>query len=212
MNKTLIKKIFLALKKETPAPATELLYNTPFELLIAIILSARATDVSVNKATKELFKHTNTPEKILALGERRLKDYVKTIGLYNTKASNIIKTCKILIEQYNFTIPDSREALQSLPGVGRKTANVVLNEVFGQPTIAVDTHVLRVANRLGLASGNSPLKVEQQLEHVLPQHFKLEAHKLLILHGRYVCLSRAPQCKKCVIMNMCEYGLSSLRA
>ena len=206
MEKKLVTKIFIELQKQISKPATELLYSNPFELLIAVILSAQATDVSVNKVTRALFKCAPTPEHMLALGEKRLKCYIKTIGLYNTKAKNIIRTSEILVAKYHSNIPSTREDLESLPGVGRKTANVVLNEAFGKPTIAVDTHVMRVSRRIGLAHGHSPLKIEQQLERVIPQRFKTTAHSLLILHGRYICVARKPRCEKCVIISMCDYA------
>jgi endonuclease-3 len=203
-------KIFTCLQKQNPQPATELVYANQFELLIAVILSAQATDIRVNKVTKELFKQANTPEQILALGQRRLKNYIKTVGLYNTKANNIFKASELLIAKYNSILPNTRTALESLPGVGRKTANVILNEAFGIPTIAVDTHVLRVANRLGLATGKRPLQIEQQLDRVTPTKFKRYAHNWLILHGRYVCLAKRPKCAGCVIMRLCNYARQNL--
>ena len=206
MKRINVTKIFTVFRKQNSHPATELLYSTPFELLIALMLSAQATDVSVNKATTVLFKHANTPQQILTLGENKLKSYIKTIGLYNTKAKNIIKTCKMLIEFYGAIVPDNREDLEQLSGVGRKTANVILNEAFGNPTIAVDTHVFRVAKRTGIVQGNTPLQVEQQLEQVIPRSFKAHAHSWLILHGRYVCMAKKPKCKNCVIINLCEYS------
>lgn len=201
-----LNQIFKRLQEHLGEANTELEYNSTFELLIAVILSAQATDVSVNKATRVLFKQANTPAQILALGSENLKKYIKTIGLYNTKANNIIKTCKILVSKYTSIVPDTRAELESLPGVGRKTANVILNQAFGKPTIAVDTHVLRVANRLGLANSSSALKVEQQLEQVVPQKFKAIAHGVLILHGRYTCVARKPKCEQCVIMQYCAYA------
>jgi endonuclease-3 len=200
-----IKKIFSALEKQNPDPKTELIYHSNFELLIAVMLSAQATDVSVNKATKILFPLANTPKKIFALGEAGLSKYIKTIGLYNTKAKNIIKTCDILIHQHKSQVPDNREALEALPGVGRKTANVVLNTAFGHHAIAVDTHIFRVANRTGLANGKTPLAVETQLEKVIPEKYIKNAHHWLILHGRYVCKARKPECMHCVINAYCEY-------
>jgi endonuclease-3 len=197
-----IFKIFAAHNSE---PTTELIYSSNFELLIAVILSAQATDVSVNKATKVLFKVANTPEQFLALGLEQLKQYVKSIGLYNSKAENIIKSCKILVEQYNSEVPNTRIALESLPGVGRKTANVVLNTAFNQPTIAVDTHIFRVANRIGLAHARTPLAVEQQLLQVIPDEFLKDAHHWLILHGRYICVARNPKCASCPVAKLCEY-------
>lgn len=205
MNPKKINEIFTRFKKANPKPTTELRYHNPFELLIAVILSAQATDISVNKATEKLFPHANTPEKILQLGEQKLRDYVKTIGLYRGKAANIIKTCKILIEKYRSNVPHTREALEELPGVGRKTANVVLNTCFGEPVIAVDTHIFRVAQRIGLAKGKTPLAVETQLDKVIPKHFLHDAHHWLILHGRYTCTARKPHCPECLINDLCEY-------
>jgi endonuclease-3 len=197
--------LFERLKKANPAPATELRYSTPFELLIAVILSAQSTDKGVNKATARLFPVANTPEKILALGLRGLKRYTKTIGLYNTKSQNILKTCKLLIEEHHGQVPHTREALEALPGVGRKTANVVLNTAFGHPTIAVDTHIFRVANRTGLAPGKTVRAVEDRLNAVVPEQYKHDAHHWLILHGRYTCIARKPRCGSCVIFDLCEY-------
>ena len=205
MNKEKRSEIFRRFQEANPAPKTELVHKSNFELLIAVILSAQATDVGVNKATKELFKAANTPKKILALGESGLKKYIKSIGLYNSKAKNIIKTCKILIDEYNCRIPEDRDTLQKLPGVGRKTANVVLNNAFGQPTIAVDTHIFRVSNRTGIAPGKDVLKVELALEKFVPEKYKLHAHHWLILHGRYTCLARKPKCSRCLIIDLCEY-------
>lgn len=205
MNKEKRQQIFSRLKAQNPNPATELNYTTPFELLIAVILSAQATDVGVNKATVKLFPVANTPEKILALGLTKLKSYIKTIGLYNAKAENIIKTCQILIEKYNAEVPDTREALESLPGVGRKTANVVLNTAFQQPTMAVDTHIFRLSNRTGIAPGKNVLEVEKRLLRLVPKEFLMDAHHWLILHGRYVCKARKPQCGSCIIEDLCEY-------
>ncbi len=205
MNKDKRREIFRRLKKANPAPKTELVHKSNFELLIAVILSAQATDVSVNKATQELYKVANTPKKILALGEAGLKKYIKSIGLYNSKAKNIIKTCKILIDDYNCRIPEDRDTLQKLPGVGRKTANVVLNNAFGQPTIAVDTHIFRVSNRTGIAPGKDVLKVELGLEKFVPDEYKLHAHHWLILHGRYTCVARTPKCGACSIIDLCEF-------
>ena len=199
------KKIFERLQSANPHPTTELKYRTPFELMIAVILSAQATDKSVNQATRELFKVANTPQKLLDLGLRKLKAYVKTIGLYNTKAANIIKTCKILIAQHGGRVPKARAELESLPGVGRKTANVILNTAFGEPTIAVDTHIFRVANRTGLAPGKTPLEVEKKLLQVVPLKFRHDAHHWLILHGRYTCIARKPRCGSCIIYDLCEY-------
>ncbi len=205
INAKTIREIFLRFSKANPKPTTELVYHNNFELLIAVILSARATDKSVNKATRELFAAANTPEKIQALGVKGLKEYIKTIGLYASKAKNIIATCNILIEQYHSKVPHDREALESLPGVGRKTANVVLNTCFGEPTIAVDTHIFRVANRIGLAKAKTPLEVEKQLLKIIPDEFKHDAHHWLILHGRYVCTARKPHCPTCLIRDLCEY-------
>ena len=205
MNEKIIREIFLRFRKVNPKPTTELIYKSPFELLISVILSAQATDTSVNKATKHLFKIANTPEKILALGLTTLKKYVKTIGLYNTKSENIIKTCQILIEKFNSTVSNNRPALESLPGVGRKTANVVLNTYFGEPTMAVDTHIFRVANRIGLAHGKTPLDVEKQLLKNIPPEFLHDAHHWLILHGRYICIARKPKCPECLIQDLCEF-------
>ena len=198
-------ELFTRLKAHNPAPTTELKYRTPFQLLIAVILSAQATDRSVNLATRELFKIAGTPDKLLALGERGLKHYIKTIGLFNTKAKNIIKTCEILLAQHKGKVPRDRTALEALPGVGRKTANVVLNTAFGEPTIAVDTHIFRVSNRTGLAPGKNVVQVEHQLLKVVPEEFKKDAHHWLILHGRYTCLARRPRCGACVIEDLCEF-------
>ncbi len=205
MNKITVEKIFSALQKNNPEPTTELIYKTNFELLVAVLLSAQATDISVNKATKELFKIANTPQAILDLGEIGLKHYIKTIGLYNSKAANLIKTCQKLIKDYNSKVPSTREELESLPGVGRKTANVILNTAFGHTTIAVDTHVLRVANRVGLVHAKTPLLAEEQLEKIIPNKFKQNAHHWLILHGRYVCKARKPLCASCCIEKYCEF-------
>ena len=205
MNAIKITEIFARFKKANPKPTTELLYHSPFELLIAVILSAQATDVSVNKATPALFKLANTPEKILALGLTTLKKHIQTIGLYNTKASNILKTCDILVKEHNSIVPSDREKLEALPGVGRKTANVMLNTAFGQPTIAVDTHIFRVSNRIGLSKGKTPLEVEKDLLKTTPDEYKHDAHHWLILHGRYTCLARKPKCSDCIIRDWCEY-------
>lgn len=199
------RELFARLKRANPKPTTELKYSTPFELLVAVILSAQATDKGVNKATEQLFKVANTPQAILKLGLRGLKRYVKTIGLYNTKAANIIKTCKLLIEDHGGEVPQTREALQALPGVGRKTANVILNTAFGQPTIAVDTHIFRVANRTGLAPGRNVRQVEDNLVKAVPRAYLHDAHHWLILHGRYICVARTPRCAACPIYNQCEY-------
>ena len=205
MNKQKRTEIFIRLRAENPTPTTELNYSTPFELLVAVTLSAQATDKGVNKATDKLFPVANTAEAILALGEEGLKDYIKTIGLFNSKGANIIKTCRILLEQYDGQVPEKREALESLPGVGRKTANVVLNTAFGHPTMAVDTHIFRVANRTGIARGKTVLEVEKKLLKFIPKEFLQDAHHWLILHGRYVCTARKPKCDACIIEDLCEY-------
>lgn len=205
MNKAKRTKIFSTLRRLNPEPRTELRYQSPFELLIAVILSAQATDVSVNKATEKLFAVANSPHALLKLGVRGLKPYIRTIGLYNTKAENIIKTCRILIDEHDGVVPQSREALEKLPGVGRKTANVVLNTAFGMPTIAVDTHIFRVSNRTGIAPGKTPLEVEKRLLRLTPEEFRRDAHHWLILHGRYICKARKPLCGECPIVEWCEY-------
>lgn len=205
MNTQKIHEIFTRFRQANPHPTTELIYQSPFELLIAVMLSAQATDVSVNKATRTLFKVANTPEKILALPPGQLKESIKTIGLYNTKAENILKTCQILVQQHHSTVPANREALEALPGVGRKTANVILNTYFGVATLAVDTHIFRVAQRIGLAKGKTPLAIEKQLLTVIPVEFLHDAHHWLILHGRYTCTARKPHCATCLINNLCEY-------
>lgn len=205
MNKAKRKEIFDRLAEAIPEPKTELNYKTSFELLIAVVLSAQATDKSVNKATEKLFAVANTPDAILKLGEEKLKSYIKTIGLYNSKAANIIKLCKQLLEKHQGQVPQTREELEALPGVGRKTANVVLNTAFGHDTIAVDTHIFRVANRTGLARGKTVLEVEKKLEKWVPKEHKQDAHHLLILHGRYICIARKPRCQSCVIVELCEY-------
>jgi endonuclease III len=205
MNATKRRAIYETLQSLNPHPTTELEYTTPFELLIAVMLSAQATDVSVNKATRKLFPVANTPKALLALGEERVADFIKTIGLYRTKAKNVMSTCEILLEQYDSVVPQTREALEGLPGVGRKTANVVLNTAFGQPTIAVDTHIFRVANRTGLAPGKDVRAVETALEKFTPAEFRQDAHHWLILHGRYVCKARRPECWHCVIEPLCEF-------
>ncbi|CBL46823.1 Endonuclease III [gamma proteobacterium HdN1] len=205
MNATKRREIFQRFQAANPHPTTELEYNSPFELLIAVILSAQATDVSVNKATRKLFPVANTPESLFALGVDGLKAYIKTIGLFNSKAENIIKTCAILLEHHNAEVPNSREALEALPGVGRKTANVVLNTAFGQPTMAVDTHIFRVANRTGIAPGKTVLEVENKLLRYIPKEFLQDAHHWLILHGRYTCIARKPHCATCLIEDLCEY-------
>ena len=205
MNPEKRRAIFTRLKAANPAPTTELRYATPFQLLIAVILSAQATDKSVNKATAKLFKAARTPQSLLKLGEEGLKRYIKTIGLYNSKARNIIKTCALLVERHGGRVPEDRAALEALPGVGRKTANVILNTAFGHPTIAVDTHIFRVANRTGLAPGKTVLEVEQKLLKRVPDEFKKDAHHWLILHGRYVCQARKPRCGICTLQDLCEY-------
>lgn len=205
MKKPDIETFFARLKAERPEPRTELVYNNPFELLIAVILSAQATDVSVNKATAKLYAVANSPEQILALGVDGLKSYIRTIGLYNSKAENIIKTCQILIEQHDSQVPQTREALQQLAGVGRKTANVVLNTAFGQPTMAVDTHIFRVSNRTGLAKGKTVDAVEAKLMKAIPKHYLMDAHHWLILHGRYTCKARSPLCGTCVVADLCGF-------
>jgi len=209
MNKQKRTEIFSRLRAENPHPTTELNYSTPFELLVAVILSAQATDKGVNKATDKLFPVANTPAAILALGEEGLKQYIKTIGLFNGKGANIIKTCRILIEQYHSEVPEDRQALEALPGVGRKTANVVLNTAFGHPTMAVDTHIFRVANRTGIAKGKTVLEVEKKLLKFVPPEFLQDAHHWLILHGRYVCVARKPKCGACIIEDLCEYKQKS---
>ena len=198
-------EFFRRLQSVTPKPQTELQYHTPFELLVAVILSAQATDVSVNKATRRLFPKANTPAALLKLGSDGLKDYIRTIGLYNSKAENIIKTCRILLEKHGGEVPRDRQSLESLPGVGRKTANVVLNTAFGEPTIAVDTHIFRVANRTGLAPGKTPLQVEQKLMRNVPEPFRKDAHHWLILHGRYTCKARKPACAECIVRDLCSF-------
>jgi endonuclease-3 len=205
MNARRRRRLFERLRAANPAPTTELRYRTPFELLIAVMLSAQATDKGVNQATARLFPVANTPRAILALGPRRLKTYIKTIGLYNTKAANILKTCALLIEHHRGRVPRTRAALEALPGVGRKTANVVLNTAFGEPTIAVDTHIFRVANRTGLAPGQNVRAVERVLERAVPAEFRRHAHHWLILHGRYTCTARRPRCGHCLIYDLCDY-------
>jgi|TARA_R110001592_G_scaffold362186_1_gene675287 endonuclease-3 len=205
MNKAKRTEIFSRLRAANPEPKTELEYSTPFELLIAVLLSAQATDVSVNKATRKLYPVANTPETLRALGEEGLKQYIKTIGLFNSKAKNVINLCAILIHQHQSQVPQTREALEALPGVGRKTANVVLNTAFGQPTIAVDTHIFRVSNRTRIAPGKDVVEVEQRLLRLIPKEFQLDAHHWLILHGRYTCIARKPRCGSCLIEDLCEY-------
>ena len=210
MNKVKRLEIFRRLKAENPEPKTELNYSSPFELLVAVTLSAQATDKSVNKATNKLFPVANTPEAIYALGVDGLKEYIKTIGLYNNKAKNIISACKILIEQHDSIIPETREALEALPGVGRKTANVVLNTAFRQPAMAVDTHIFRVSNRTGIAKGKNVREVENQLMRHVPKDYLLDAHHWLILLGRYICVARKPRCQACVISDICDYKEKNL--
>ena len=205
MNREKRQQIFSRLRTENPNPTTELNFSTPFELLVAVTLSAQATDKGVNKATDKLFPVANTPENILALGEAGLKEYIKTIGLFNTKGANIIKACRMLIELHGSEVPEDREALEALPGVGRKTANVVLNTAFGHPTMAVDTHIFRVSNRTKIAPGKTVLEVEKKLLKFIPAEFMQDAHHWLILHGRYVCVARKPRCGACTIEDLCEY-------
>ncbi|MGM0677680.1 endonuclease III [Ectothiorhodospira marina] len=210
MNNQKRREIFTRWREANPKPTTELDYTTPFELLIAVILSAQATDKGVNKATARLFPVANTPEAILALGLEGLKAHIRTIGLYNAKAENILKTCRILVAHHGSQVPRERTALEALPGVGRKTANVILNTAFGEPTIAVDTHIFRVANRTGLAPGKTPLAVEQRLLKVVPAEFRRDAHHWLILHGRYTCTARAPRCGDCLIADLCDFKEKTL--
>lgn len=205
MNQEKRIEIFARLRQQNPTPTTELEYTSPFELLIAVLLSAQATDVSVNKATRKLYPVANTPEKILALGEEGLVPFIQTIGLFRTKAKNTIATCRILIEQHKGQVPRTREALEALPGVGRKTANVVLNTAFGEPTIAVDTHIFRVSNRTGIAPGKNVDIVEEKLLKTVPKEFRLDAHHWLILHGRYTCTARTPKCWNCMLLDLCEF-------
>jgi endonuclease-3 len=205
LNRDIRQQIFTRLRDQNPHPTTELNYSSSFELLIAVILSAQATDVSVNKVTAGLFAVAPTPRTMLDLGEAGLRNHIKTIGLYNSKAKNIIKACQLLIEKHNSEIPDDRQSLEALPGVGRKTANVVLNTAFGQPTMAVDTHIFRVSNRTRIAPGKTPLEVEKRLLKFIPLEFLQDAHHWLILHGRYVCIARKPRCGSCIIEDLCEY-------
>jgi len=205
MNKEKRKKIFEKLREHNPDPKTELEYTSPFELLISVILSAQATDVGVNKATRKLYPVANTPKKIYDLGVDGLKEYIKTIGLFNSKANNVNKTCKILVDEHDSVVPETREALEALPGVGRKTANVVLNTAFGQPTMAVDTHIFRVSNRTGIAKGKDVVEVEKRLVKFIPDEFMMDAHHWLILHGRYTCVARTPRCGSCIIEDLCEF-------
>ncbi len=210
MNKQKRVEFFSRLRAGNPSPTTELRYSTPFELLVAVILSAQATDKGVNKATQSLFQAANTPEAVLALGEAGLREHIRTIGLFNSKAGNIIKTCRLLVERHTGQVPREREALEALPGVGRKTANVILNTAFGEPAIAVDTHIFRLANRTRLAPGKTPLAVEKRLLRVVPVEFRKDAHHWLILHGRYVCVARRPRCATCVVADLCEYPQKQL--
>lgn len=205
MNAAKRREIFARLHAANPTPTTELEYDTPFQLLIAVLLSAQATDKSVNIATRKFFPQYGTPEALLALGEEGLSDYIKTIGLYRTKAKNTIATCRILLEHHGGEVPQTREALESLPGVGRKTANVVLNTAFGQPTMAVDTHIFRVSNRTGIAPGKNVLEVEDKLVKFIPREYIQDAHHWLILHGRYICVARKPKCPQCGISDLCEF-------
>ncbi|WP_062569979.1 endonuclease III [Pseudoalteromonas arabiensis] len=205
MNKEKRYEILSRLREQNPHPETELEYSSPFELLVAVTLSAQATDVGVNKATRKLFPVANTPQAILDLGLEALRDYIKTIGLFNSKANNVYKMCEILVNKHNSEVPENREALEALPGVGRKTANVVLNTAFGWPTIAVDTHIFRVSNRTKFAMGKDVVAVEQKLEKVVPKKFKVDVHHWLILHGRYVCTARKPKCGSCIIEDLCEF-------
>ena len=206
MNPSEIESFFAILKAANPAPQTELEYSSVFELLAAVLLSAQATDVGVNKATRRLFPRANTPQKLLALGVEGLSEYIRTIGLYRTKAANLIKTCEILVTRYGGKVPGTREELESLPGVGRKTANVVLNVAFGEPTMAVDTHIFRVSNRTGLAPGKNPLQVELGLLKHVPAEYAVDSHHWLILHGRYVCKALRPACGACQVRALCDYG------
>ncbi|ADE15811.1 endonuclease III [Nitrosococcus halophilus Nc 4] len=211
-NSAEIHEIFSRFQAANPKPTTELKHHTPFELLVAVILSAQATDKGVNKATAKLFPVANTPQAILDLGEEGLKGYIKTIGLFNSKAKNILQTCHLLLEWHDGRVPNDRAALEALPGVGRKTANVMLNTAFGQPVIAVDTHIFRVANRIGLAPGKTPRQVEDILTRVIPDEFKHDAHHWLILHGRYVCTARNPRCQDCLINDLCDYYQKIVKA
>ena len=205
MNQEKRREIFERLKAADPNPTTELQHETPFQLLVSVILSAQATDRGVNKATAGLYAVAGTPQAILDLGEKGLKQYIKTIGLYNTKAANIIKTCRLLVEQHNGEVPDDRSALEAMPGVGRKTANVILNTAFGHPTMAVDTHIFRLSNRTRIAPGKNVLEVEKRLLRSIPKEFLQDAHHWLILHGRYTCVARKPRCGSCIIEDLCEY-------
>ena len=210
MNRSKRQEIFTRLRDANPEPTTELHYGNPFQLLVAVILSAQSTDVGVNKATRALFRKVKTPAAMLKLGEAGLREYIKTIGLFNTKAKNIIKACTILEEQHGGKVPEERAALEALPGVGRKTANVVLNTAFGHPTIAVDTHIFRVSNRTGIAPGKNVAEVEQRLLRLVPDEFRQDVHHWLILHGRYTCIARKPRCQSCCISDLCEYKAKNL--
>ena len=205
MNKTKRIEFLTRLRKKNPSPTTELRYSSSFELLISVILSAQATDISVNKVTEQLFKKAGTPEAMYALGEQSLKSFIKSIGLFNTKAKNVIKACRILIDEHDSEVPKDRESLEKLPGVGRKTANVILNTAFGEPTIAVDTHIFRVCNRTGFAPGKTVRQVEDKLLKVVPEEFKRDTHHWLILHGRYTCMDRQPKCGECWVIDVCDY-------
>ena len=209
MNTSKRHEIFSRMRTANPHPKTELEYRTPLELLISVMLSAQATDISVNAATRHLYHVANTPEAILDLGEEKLTEYIQRIGLYKTKAKHVIQTCRILVEQHDGAVPQTREALEALPGVGRKTANVVLNTAFGQPTMAVDTHIFRISNRIGLAPGKNVLEVEKKLLKVIPKEFLHDAHHWLILHCRYICRARTPKCAECLIYDLCEYRQKS---
>lgn len=210
MNPSIRREIFTRFKSANPHPSTELEYSSPFELLVAVVLSAQATDKGVNVATRKLFPIANTPEKIIALGEDGLREIIKSIGLYKTKARNILATCRLLMEDYGGKVPRTREQLEKLPGVGRKTANVLLNTAFGEPTIAVDTHIFRVSNRTGIARGKNVLEVELKLLKCVPKEFRHDAHHWLILHGRYICVARKPKCAQCIINDLCEYEPKNL--
>jgi endonuclease-3 len=212
MNAEKRAEIFARLARANPAPTTELGYRTPFELLVAVVLSAQATDKSVNLATPRLFAVADTPQQMLALGVEGLIPYIQTIGLFRSKAKHLIEACRLLVERHGGAVPESREALEQLPGVGRKTANVVLNTAFGQPTIAVDTHIFRVANRTGIAPGKTPLEVEERLLKLVPERYRKDAHHWLILHGRYVCTARKPACPRCLIRDLCEYRVKTKEA
>ncbi len=210
MNREKRTDIYSRLRDNDPNPDTELKYESPFELLVSVILSAQATDISVNKATARLFPIANTPKAMFELGEAGLKPYIKSIGLYNSKTENIIKTCRLILDNFGSEVPRTREELETLPGVGRKTASVILNTAFGEPTIAVDTHIFRVSNRTGLARGKTPLEVEKRLTRLTPEEFRQNAHHWLILHGRYICKARKPECGRCMIIDLCEYRQKTL--